>query len=191
MVGLDIDEAKKFIEDEYIPRSRLEELVGKANTDIMMTINFVNNVFEKAKSELIILESNDASQEEIYDKLDFYRDLLYIIMDQMCNYRYSEDRRNDVYRGVSKIDKLICKYVQKKEAPVRPAEKTAPAPSTQNVSYNQQTTQPSKGSTAKGQGPAQKRASGSQPVSSKVWSTKDKNNIDRLLDNFNKRQKKQ
>ncbi|MEM4263938.1 MAG: hypothetical protein QW666_03545 [Candidatus Woesearchaeota archaeon] len=195
MVGLDIDEAKKFIEEEYIPRKRLEELVGKPDRDVLMTTYFVDNVVEKARSELIALESNNASSDEIYKKLDFYRDLLYIIKDQMCNYKYPEDRQNDISRGVNKIDKLICKYLKKKEAQTKPAEKTTNSSRALNASYTQQITQPSKASTAKAQGlpgtPASTASTNKQPASTKLWSTKDKNNLDRLMNNFNKRHNKQ
>lgn len=184
MVALDIEEAKKFIEEEFIGRKRLEELVGKSvSAEAMITVNFVNNVFEKAITETSMMESADALQEEIYQKLDFYRDLLYIIMDEMCSYKYPEDRRDDVERGVNKLDKMMCRYMKKQEPRAKPAAPLpAPVQSTQGASYTQQTT-PCKGSTAQG-------SSSKAPSQLTLWSTKDKRNIDRLLDNFNKRQKK-
>jgi len=187
MVGLDIEEAKTFIEDEQIERKRLEELVGKAvSAEAMITINFVNNVYEKARTEARIMESADASQGEIYKKLDFYCDLLYVIRDQMCSYKYPPDRRDDVDVGIDKLDELMDRYRKKQDKPTKPTmQAPAPAPNTQGASYTQQTI-PCKGST--GQSSAQSSKAPSQLT---LWSTKDKRNIDRLLDNFNKRQKKQ
>ena len=183
MAGLDIEEAKKFIEEEFIGRKRLEELVGSTNKgDTNITVNFVDNVYEKARYEMCMMEFNDAPKEKIYEKLDFYRDLLYIIMDEMCSYKYSDDRQDDVERGVDKLDKLMCQQKKKEDKAVKPAmQAPAPAQSNPGASYMQQTT-PCKGSTAQGSAKA--------PSQMTLWSTKDKKNINRLLDNFNKRQKK-
>lgn len=188
MAGLDIEEAKKFIEDEEIDRKRLEELVGKpVSPDAMFTVHFVDNVLDTVRYDICRLEANSTAKEEIYNKLDFYCDLLYVIKDQMCNYKYPKDRQEDVAAGIKKMRELMEKYKKKEDNATKPTmQKPAPAQGTQSASYTQQTF-PFKGSAA--QGSSSKAPS--QPSGNKVWSTKDKNNIDKLLDNFNKRQKKQ
>lgn len=181
MVGLDIEEAKKFIKEKEIDSERLEELVGKTvRADAMFTIYFVDNVLDTARYDVCKMEANSVTKEEIYKKLDFYHELLKLVKNQMCICKYTKDRQDDVGTGITKLKALMEKYTQKPEQT-----KPASAQDMQSASYTQQTF-PFKGNAAQSSG----SKAPSHPSGSKVWSTKDKNNIDRILDNFNKRQKK-
>lgn len=188
---LSYEEAEKFIKDEFINPKRLEELVGNFS-ESMTTIYFVDNIIGKAKSDAIRMESTGKPAQEIYDRLDFYLDLLYVITDQMCHHQYPKERCADVDAGIKKLDLFMDKYRGKKpESACKKPEQSKPSAATSQQA--QASTKASLYNAVQGTAPSSKAAPSKpkqQTSASKVWSTKDKNNIDRLLDNFNKRQNK-